>query len=163
MLSLEWEGNLIEVSEPSARKVTEQLMSSHIHMVRGAIRVTKQPMVVWVSGLNLDLFKASPGVAKEVSARQDENGRALDRGLSFHSYCGRHFALSMAMQAVDVSPHSVFQMGGGLYWMMLNLWDTKRLAILAYPDAGSNPTILGAPTDAERFQRGGIPSMSTFQ
>ena len=108
MLSLEWEGNPIEVTELSTRKVTEQLMNSHVHMVRGAMRVTKQPMVVWVSGLNLDIFKASLDVSKEVSARWDENGKALDRAFNFHSYCGQHFALSMSMQVnylrIMVSP-----------------------------------------------------------
>ena len=48
MLSLKWENNPIQVSEMSTIKVTEKLLNSHLHMVRGAIRTTKLPMIVWV-------------------------------------------------------------------------------------------------------------------
>ena len=109
MLSLKWESNPIEVTELSTVKVTEQLMNSHLHMVRGAIRSTKQPMIVWVSELDLEVFKESLDVSKEFCRRLDENGKTLDRGFNFHMYRGQHFALSMSMQAVKISKNKVFK------------------------------------------------------
>ena len=134
-------------------------------------------MIVWVSELDLEVFKESLDVSKEFSGRLDENGKTLDRRFNFHIYRGQHFALSMSMQAVEISKHKIFKTGGGLYWMMIKMWGSMNLAILAYPEDGSDPItnmVLEVPlqrsqetttfdiAEAEKFNKGGIPSTSAF-
>ena len=134
-------------------------------------------MIVWVSELDLEVFKESLDISKEFCGRLDENGKTLDRGFNFHIYRGQHFALSMSMQAVEISKDRVFKTGGGLYWIMINLWGSMKLAVLGYPEDGSDPItnmVLEVPlqqsqetttfdvAEAEKFKKGGIPSMSAF-
>ena len=129
MLSLKWENNPIQVSEMSTIKVTEKLLNSHLHMVRGAIRATKLPMVVWVYDLDIEAFKESLDVSKEFCNRIDEDGKTLDRGFNFHTYRDQHFALSPSMQAVEINKETIFVGGQGIYWIKISMWGNKKLAI----------------------------------
>ena len=146
-------------------------------MVRGAIRATKQPMVVWVYDLDIEAFKESLDVSKEFCNRIDEDGKTLDRGFNFHMYRGQHFALSPSMQAVEINKETIFVGGQGIYWIKISMWGNKKLAILAYPEDGTYPTtklVSEAPLSydqeiptsdiagAEIFNKGGIPSTLSF-
>ena len=111
MLNLRWGNNVVGVTESSTIRVTEQLIDSHLHMVKGAMRSTRQPMIIWVSDFDLEAFKRNPDVSKEFCDRIDGEGKILTRGFNFHAYYGRHFALSMSMQTLEINEGTVFRAG----------------------------------------------------
>ena len=141
--------------EPSLQELYQMSLEQENEMIKYGWRPcgkdeieTKQPMIVWVSELDMEVFKESLDVSKEFCGRLDENGKTLDRGLNFHMYRGQHFALSMSMQAVEINKDRVFKTGEGLYWIKINMWGSMKLAVLAYPEDGSDPItnmVLEAP------------------
>ena len=125
MLSLKWGNNEVVVTESSILRVTEQLIGSHLHMVKGAMRTTRQPMIIWVSDFDLEAFKRNPEVSKEFCDRVNETGNILARGFNFLVYHGRHFALSMSMQALEVDGGTIFGVGQGLCWTKV-MWEATQ-------------------------------------
>ena len=140
MLSLKWGNNVVGVTKSSTIRVTEQLIDSHLHMVKGAMRSTRQPMIIWVSDFDLEGFKGNPEVSKEFCDRINEAGNISARGFNFLAYHDRHFALSMSMQALKVDGSTIFRVGQGLCWTEVVVGGDTKLAIQAYPEEESNPS-----------------------
>ena len=152
MLSLRWGNNIVGVTESSTIRVTEQLIDSHLHMVKGAMRSTRQPMIIWVSEFDLEAFKRSPDVSKGFCERTDEEGKTLKRGFNFHVYCGRHFALSMSLQALEINRNTIFKEG-------------SNPSVSTLVEVLSPPSQIAATSDisgVEKFNKGGVISTSTF-
>ena len=133
MLCLKWGNTEVLITKSSTVRVTEQLIGSHLHMVKGAMRSTRQPMVIWVSDLDLETFKRNPGVSKEFCARVNETGNISTRGFNFLAYQGRHFALSMSVQALEIDGDTIFGMGQDLGWTKVDVGGETKVAILASP------------------------------
>ena len=141
MLCLKWGNNEVLVTESSTIRVTEQLIGSHLHMVKGAMRSTRRPMIIWVSDFDLEAFKRNPEVSKEFCDRVNETGNISARGFNFLAYQGRHFALSMSVQAVRVDGGTIFGVGQDLGWTKVDVGGETKLAILASPEGESNPSM----------------------
>jgi hypothetical protein len=136
MMGLKWGNAEVLITESSTARVAEQLMGSHLHMVKGAMRSTRQPMVVWVSDLDLETFKRNPEVSKEFCARMSESGNFSTRGFHFLAYQGRHFALSPSVQALEVDEDTTFEIGQELGWIRVKIGSETKMAILASPLEG---------------------------
>ena len=133
MMRLKWGNTGVLITASSTVRVTEQLMGSHLHMVMGAMRSTGQPMVVWVSDLDLEAFKRDPEVSKEFCTRVSESGSFSSRGFHFLAYQGRHFALSPSVQALEVDEDTTFGIGQELSWIQVEIGGETKMAILASP------------------------------
>ena len=82
----------------------------------------------------------------------------------------------MSMQALEINKNTVFKAGQGLYWTKIDMGDSMKLAVLAHPEEGSNPsasTIVEVPSPPSQatltvdisgveFNKGGVISTSTF-
>ena len=136
MMCLKWGNTEVLITESSTVRVTEQLIGSHLHMVKGAMRSTGRPMVVWVSDLDLETFKRNPEVSKEFCARVSESGNFSTRGFHFLAYQGRHFALSPSVQALEVDEDTTFGIGQELGWIQVEIGGETKMAILASPLEG---------------------------
>ena len=133
MLCLKWGNTEVLVTKSSTVQVTEQLIGSHLHMVKGAMRSTRRPMIIWVSDFDLETFKRYPGVSKEFCARVNETGNISARGFNFLAYQGRHFALLMSVQALRIDEDTIFGMGQDLGWTKVDVGGETKVAILASP------------------------------
>ena len=140
-MCLKWGNAEVLITESSTVRVTKQLIDSHLHMVKGAMRSTRQPMVVWVSDLDLGTFKRNPEVSKGFCTRINELGNVPTRGFNFLVYRGKHFALSMSVQALRIDGDTIFGMGQDLGWTKVDVGGETKLAILASPEGESNPSM----------------------
>ena len=136
MMRLKWGNAEVLITESSTARVAEQLIGSHLHMVRGAMRSTRQSMVVWVSNLDLETFKRNPEVSKEFCARISDSGNLSTRGFHFLAYRGRHFALSPSVQALEVDEDTTLEVGQELSWTRVEIGSETKMAILASPLEG---------------------------
>ena len=135
-MCLKWGNAEVLITESSTVRVTEQLIDSHLHMVKGAMRSTRQPMVVWVSDLDLGTFKRNPEVSKGFCTRINELGNVPTRGFNFLVYRDKHFALSMAVQALEIDGDTTFELGQELSWIKVDIGGETKAAILASPLEG---------------------------
>ena len=140
-MCLKWGNAEVLITESSTVRVTEQLIDSHLHMVKGAMRSTRQPMVIWVSDLDLETFKRNPEVSKEFCARVNESGNVSTRGFNFLAYQGRHFALSMSVQALEIDEDTTFELGQELGWIKVDIGGETKAAVLASPLEGLGQSI----------------------
>ena len=129
MLNIKWDNNQIKIPESSAIKVTEKLLNSHLYMAKGSMRATKQPMIIWVNDLQIEAFKESMDISKEVSNRINENGKKHDRDFHFHKYKGQSFALSPSMQQIEVDKETTFVEGQGIYWIKISTVSYTHLTL----------------------------------
>ena len=60
---------------------------------------------------------------------------------NFLAYQGRHFALSMSVQALRIDGDTIFGMGQDLSWTKVDVGGETKLAILASPEGESNPSM----------------------
>ena len=98
-------------------------------------------MIIWVSDFDLETFKRNPGVSKEFCARIDETGNISTRGFNFLAYQGRHFALSMSVQALEIDGDTTFELGQELGWIKIDIGGETKAAILASPLEGLGQSI----------------------
>ena len=136
MLCLKWGNTEVLITKSSTIRVTEQLIGSHLHMVKGAMRSTRQSMVIWVSNLDVEAFKGNPEVSKKFCARINDSGNLSTRGFHFLVYRGRHFALSPSVQALEVNEDTTFGIGQELCWIQVEIGGETKMAILASPLEG---------------------------
>ena len=136
MLCLKWGNTEVLVTKSSTVQVTEQLIGSHLHMVKGAMRLTRRPMIIWVSDFDLETFKRNPEVSKEFCARVSQSGNVSTRGFNFLAYQSRHFALSPSVQALEVDEDTTFGIGQELGWTQVEIGGETKMAILASPLEG---------------------------
>ena len=140
-MRLKWGNAEVLITESSTARVAEQLIGSHLHMVKGAMRSTRQSMVVWVSNLDLETFKGNPEVSKRFCARISDSGNLSTRGFHFLAYRGRHFALSPSVQALEVDEDTTFEIGQELGWVQIKIGSEAKMAILASPLEGLDQPI----------------------
>ena len=98
-------------------------------------------MIIWVSDFDLEAFKRNPEVSKEFCDRVNETGNISSRGFNFLAYQGRHFALSMSVQALEVDEDTTFGIGQELGWTKVDIGGETKVAILASPLEGLGQSI----------------------
>ena len=135
-MRLKWGNAEVLITESSTARVVEQLVGSHLHMVKGAMRSTRQSMVIWVSNLDVEAFKGNPEVSKKFCARINDSGNLSTRGFHFLVYRGRHFALSPSVQALEVNEDTTLEVGQELSWTRVEIGSETKMAILASPLEG---------------------------
>ena len=129
-------GEVLGTASSTAR-VAEQLIGCHLHLGKGAMRSTRQSMVVWVSNLDVETFKGNPEVSKRFCARISDSGNLSTRGFHFLAYRVRHFSLSPSVQALEVDEDTTFEIGQELSWIRVKIGSETKMAILASPLEGS--------------------------
>jgi hypothetical protein len=177
MLTLKLESNQRRIAQINAIHVTENLLNSHYHMVKSAMRTIKEPMIMWINDLEIEAFKDSMDTSKEVCKRIDEQGKKHERDFHFHRYKGQAFALAPSMQKLEVDKETTFVEGGGVYWLRTKMWGNEKLCIVAYPENDTDPvtemiheppvkrdemTPVSEEHKAERFNNCGFLSVKNF-